>query len=295
MNITIMRGLHDIAMVEPVTAEARGADALLMECIGTEQDKLDCLKFMSNMSDSADFADTFNGNEPEIIADTFRRVGWELRKSGIQFALVDETTDDPAALLARQKIFEEADMYKLIESNDFEAFYTSTQNHIQNLMNSIQERDQLVVSQTVSYIEGRQKLGVATNRIVLSQGYIHHTKPLLQKHFPEAVIEEKYYGFLQLNEFEEDPELQLLLHLTANPPIVVTSEHIDLLLLTALLSLKSPSVQTAKTIEPSDMHASIIAQLPIYVERRRCYKELLGESSGDVHRQLEAELAKMRA
>jgi hypothetical protein len=39
MHITIMRGLHDIAMVEPVSAEAKGADALILECIGTKQDK----------------------------------------------------------------------------------------------------------------------------------------------------------------------------------------------------------------------------------------------------------------
>jgi hypothetical protein len=302
MKITIMRGLHDSSMVEPVANEARGADALLIESVGTKQEKLAYMRFLNDMSNSPEFADSFTGSEPEIVFNDFKHIAWELRKTGIQFVLVDKTTDDPTALAAEYTLFTDADFANILKSGDLTAFYKAIQTHLQTIMINIKDRDQLVCRQVLQYVDHRKKLKIATNRIVLAQGYNHTVKPLLQQQLPEEVIEEKFYGFTDSNSFNDDPELQLLhqCNKQADPtlpvPLEELQEDIDRLLLSAILTAHSPLANelVEATQEPLNMHANSLRESPIVVERRRHFIDLASKSAEEVHQHLVAELAKLQ-
>lgn len=252
-RLFILRGLHDLAMVDEVARKVAGYDVVFYESIATQEERVATNKFMTAVSTSESYAAQVDTAELERLKHPFLQIAWKLRGKNIIFVAVD--TELKPGQTADEIVNTNFDLHleKLRQaalSNDIQPYYKAMESSVMLTVRAIQERDEQVANQVKLFVDFMAEKGRYCDKLALIQGYNHRTAPLLAKLLPDYDIREDTYNEAMMQEVLSFPYNQMIDQKIQHPDEPVSQALIDRLTV-SILSLPddkdvAPEVQNQK-------------------------------------------------
>lgn len=242
MRLTILRGIHDMTMIDDVVRLSRDADVIFYECVDTKEEKMKLNKHLIMLEFSQEFADSDDARKLGALPNLYYRWFYEIRGREIMPFPVDHVLKEGETLQeyvgSNMNILTGGILVAYAKTGDFDAFYTALGHNLEKIMAFNRRRDALVADQVKSYIELMEQQGTRHENIVLFQGFMHESKPYLQKLLPDLEIKEVMFGKETFNRIMRLPENRLALNRLAYPKRPMERRFVAMLIVLTLIQLQ---------------------------------------------------------
>lgn len=225
MKLKILRGAHDLDMVDSVYELIQDVDVLFLEFIGTKEQKRTYERTFNDLTSDETFANSDEALKFKDFPDPYARLGYLLRGSKVRICLVDDYLQDGESLKAyinkSTTFFSDAVIDALQPTPDtppdFAAVYDSVSNVVDQNLARFRRRDKLVAQQVAAVIKQFEEQGIKHDTMALVQGYVHWSSRFLKVSLPDLELQEIKYNTEGVRLFLKLPYNQLIRAKLAHP------------------------------------------------------------------------------